>query len=394
MGLIKGSLLIDTHQFVNERFGPEAWRMQVAELPAIERAAVLRPVSACWYELSAFRGLLHALCEYSGSKRCSVMEELGRFTAARELSGPQRWPLHLSQPCFAAQNLNLCWRRMFDVGQWTSQHENGSLALKLTGWEGEPHLCDWNTGYLRSALELLGWQVNQFEHTAGPACGETACAFNAVVQWKSGVVRVRKLTSETELLHMARALAQYSQAEELARLIVELIRAQLDCADAQLWVREDEGEEMRLLCTAGEWRRGSQRSCLLLETRGRTVGRIEVRHVQAQLDQAAAHLLDELLPFMASSLANALGSRAPAPGTVRNDDEAFSQRLLAARHLWALTARQADVLTLAVQGKTNKEIALELGCQKSTVELHMSHILRKCGADNRSMLTSSFWSLR
>ncbi|MDC0708342.1 LuxR C-terminal-related transcriptional regulator [Stigmatella sp. ncwal1] len=394
MGLIKGSLLIDTQQFVNERFGPEVWRMQVAELPASERAAVLRPVSACWYELSAFRSLLQALCGHVGGQSGFVMEELGRFTAVRELSGTQRWLFHLGRPCFAVKNLNLCWRRMFDVGQWTSQHENGALALKLVGWEGEPHFCDWNTGYIRCALEFLGWQVNHFEHTAGPTCGETACAFNAVVQLKAGAVRVRKITSQGELLHMARALAQCAQAEELARLIVELIRIQLDCADAQLWISEDEGEEMRLLCTAGEWRRGSQRSCLLLETRGRMVGRIEVRHVQAQLDQAAAHLLDELLPFMASSLANALGSRTPEPGTPRNDSEAFGQRLLAARHLWALTARQADVLTLAVQGKTNKEIAQELGCQKSTVELHMSHILRKCGADNRSMLTSSFWSLR
>jgi hypothetical protein len=274
MGLIKGSLLLDTKQFVNERFGPDVWRMQVAGLRAVERAAVLRPVSACWYELSVFRRLLHAVCEYSRSKSCVVMEELGRFTAEREMSGPRRWLPHLARPCFVVQNLNLCWRRMFDVGQWTSQQEQGTLELKLAGWEGDPPLCEWSTGYVRRALALLGWQVEHFAHTAGPACNETTCAFNAVVQLGSDAVRVRKLTSQAELLHMARLLAQYSRAEELARLIVELIRVQLDCADAQLWVREEEGEEMRLLCTSGEWRRGSHRSCLLLETRGLTVGRI------------------------------------------------------------------------------------------------------------------------
>ncbi|QRK05694.1 response regulator transcription factor [Archangium violaceum] len=394
MGLVKGPLLLHTKQFVHDRFGPGVWRMQVAGLPAASRAGVLHPLAACWYDLGTFRRLLRALCEYTGRGSGFIMGELGRLTADRELSGDPRWVLLLAQPSFAVRDLALCWRRMFDVGRWDARHEEGKLELRLAEWGAEPALCDWVAGYVRRALELFGWQVEELEHAEGLAHDAATCVFRAGGYQKPESLRVHKLTSRAEVLRVARVLTHRTRAEELARLVVELSRVQLGCAGAQLWVVEEEGDGMRLLCSAGEWERCGQRSCFLLETGGRTVGRIEVGHVQEQLEESSATLLDELLPFIADSLARALASRAPAPAVLRNEDQAFRLRLEAARHLWGLTARQADVVALAVQGQTNKEIAEALGCQKSTVELHMSHILKKCGADNRSMLAASFWTLR
>ncbi|HEX5747359.1 MAG TPA: LuxR C-terminal-related transcriptional regulator [Archangium sp.] len=394
MSLVKGSLLQHTKHFVHERFGPDAWRMQVEGLPAAGRPGVLQPVPACWYDLGLFRRLLRALCEYTGRGSGFIMGELGRFTADRELLGAQRWVLHLARPSFAVRNLDLCWRRMFDVGRWDSQHEDGTLELRLAEWEGEPALCDWIGGYVRRTLELFGWQVEGLAHAEGLSNDAATWAFRAGGHPHPEAVRVNKLTSRAEVLQAARVLAHCTRAEALARFVVELSRVQLGCSGAQLWVLGEEGEGMRLLCSAGEWEREGQRSCLLLETGGRTVGRIEVRHVQERLEEASATLLDELMPFIAESLVGVLEPRREQPAVLRNEDEAFRQRLQAARHLWGLTARQADVVALAVQGQTNKEIAGALGCQKSTVELHMSHILKKCGADNRSMLAASFWTLR
>ncbi|OJH39887.1 helix-turn-helix transcriptional regulator [Cystobacter ferrugineus] len=393
MGLVKGSLLQHTKHFVHERFGQDAWRMQVEALPAVGRTGVLRPVPACWYDLDLFRLLLRALCEYTGCGSGFVMGELGRFTVERELLGEQRWGLHLARPSFAVRNLELCWRRMFDVGRWDSQHEDGALELRLTEWEGTPALCDWIGGYVRRTLELFGWQVEGLEHSDGLSHDAATCAFRAEGHQRPEVARVHKLASRAEVLQAARVLEHCTRAEVLARFVVELSRAQLGCSGAQLWVMGEEGEGMRLLYSAGEWVRGGQRSCFLLETSGRKVGRIEVWHVQEQLEEASATLLDELMPFIAERLVGLLESRRAQLAVLRNEDDAFRQRLQAARHLWGLTARQADVVALAVQGQTNKEIAGALGCQKSTVELHMSHILKKCGADNRSMLAASFWTL-
>jgi DNA-binding NarL/FixJ family response regulator len=50
----------------------------------------------------------------------------------------------------------------------------------------------------------------------------------------------------------------------------------------------------------------------------------------------------------------------------------------------ALSQREHDVLQLLAYGKTNKEIAKELGIGAQTVKTHISHIFTKMGAADRT----------
>lgn len=50
----------------------------------------------------------------------------------------------------------------------------------------------------------------------------------------------------------------------------------------------------------------------------------------------------------------------------------------------SLTEREEEVLRLMAQGKANKEIAAELVITERTVKFHVSSILGKLGADNRT----------
>jgi FixJ family two-component response regulator len=51
-------------------------------------------------------------------------------------------------------------------------------------------------------------------------------------------------------------------------------------------------------------------------------------------------------------------------------------------HLAELTERERDVMALAVQGHSNKEIARQLGISHRTVEIHKSKVMHKTGAIN------------
>ena len=74
----------------------------------------------------------------------------------------------------------------------------------------------------------------------------------------------------------------------------------------------------------------------------------------------------------------------------RNGD--ISARLDDASRRFALTPRQSDVLALLVRGATNKAIADALACSNNTVEVHVSALLAKVGAQSRAELVARFWS--
>lgn len=59
---------------------------------------------------------------------------------------------------------------------------------------------------------------------------------------------------------------------------------------------------------------------------------------------------------------------------------------------WGLTRRQSEVLRELLEGKANKVIGAALGIQESTVELHVTSLLRKLRVESRAELIAAFWS--
>ena len=55
----------------------------------------------------------------------------------------------------------------------------------------------------------------------------------------------------------------------------------------------------------------------------------------------------------------------------------------------SLTARELSVLQLIVAGKSNKEIATDLGIFESTVKTHVNNILGKLGVEDRTQAATS-----
>jgi len=69
-----------------------------------------------------------------------------------------------------------------------------------------------------------------------------------------------------------------------------------------------------------------------------------------------------------------------------------ANRLDKAVRRWSLRKQGAKVLSRLVQGDPNKAIAAKLGCAESTIELHVTQILRQAGVDSRGALIAKFWS--
>lgn len=61
---------------------------------------------------------------------------------------------------------------------------------------------------------------------------------------------------------------------------------------------------------------------------------------------------------------------------VADGDTVFSTKQLAERFV-ALTPREREVLALAMEGRSNKEIGARIGTSRKTIEAHLSEIFRK-----------------
>lgn len=89
-----------------------------------------------------------------------------------------------------------------------------------------------------------------------------------------------------------------------------------------------------------------------------------------------------------ATLAEALGSILAGepwfPEDARMADATSDEEQRIAARISELTPQQAKVLQMVAAGRLNKQIAHDLGTSEATVKAHMSAILRKLGASNRT----------
>ena len=81
-----------------------------------------------------------------------------------------------------------------------------------------------------------------------------------------------------------------------------------------------------------------------------------------------------LHPSVARKVTNYFAQRTARRSTQEDEKSAFDQ----------LTRREVEILKLAAQGMTNREIASELTISTRTVQAHMSHVFSKLGVGSRT----------
>lgn len=85
-----------------------------------------------------------------------------------------------------------------------------------------------------------------------------------------------------------------------------------------------------------------------------------------------------------AAIASILQGQTWAPDAAREAPAISAQELDAAEAIRSLTPQQLRVLQMVCSGLLNKQIAHELNVSEATVKTHMTAILRKLGANNRT----------
>jgi DNA-binding CsgD family transcriptional regulator len=150
----------------------------------------------------------------------------------------------------------------------------------------------------------------------------------------------------------------------------EVLRGQADPAAAMAWCQAAQACADAELAWDEAYARRRAAEALLTDGSARQPGAAELRQAyELAMDLEAAPLLAEI-----QALARTARVQLTAPRTVPEDT---------VTGMPGLTAREREILTYLVAGRTYGEIARELVISEKTVSVHVSHLLHKTGTTNR-----------
>jgi hypothetical protein len=174
----KGVGFANVKAFVEDRFGPEGWPKVTERLSPEDRDELTSVLSVGWYPVDLYARLIHALDEVHGYGDLSLIVQLGRYEAERDLTTIHRFFLKFTNPAFIVEKTADYWKRFHDTGQWKVVREGDMVIGTLENWGiVDAAMCRELVGYLGRVLELVGAKNVLMEHPRCRGRGDPACYF-------------------------------------------------------------------------------------------------------------------------------------------------------------------------------------------------------------------------
>ncbi|MBL8683816.1 MAG: response regulator transcription factor [Myxococcales bacterium] len=412
MPLVRGTSLVHFRSYVREHYGAPALDRTLRAMDPIHALTIAHALPDEWYPAAAQHAALDALDRSVGRGDLSVLPALGAYQCSRDLASSLGWAFRLVSPARLLRNTDVLWRRFHSTGRWQCTLQPRSIHLALHEWSGGTRACcHLLRGYLGALLEQLapsdsrGRGPPTLEHVRCRYRGAHACEFDI----DASVSELAPLALDIgpgDIVHVGRELGQFTAHDVVCDAIAAVFRSQTHGCAASLSLVDARGTlrpvpldaptnpqttaiapsvaPVIAAASATANAPSTPPSTItpprrwLLEARGRIVGRLEAtlaRH------DPRGHTIGELVPWMAVALASAEGS---------HDDVnvAMNERIRTAVERWGLTARQEEVLRLVIEGRSNRQIALELARSEGTIEVHVKTLLEKASVHGRTELTA------
>jgi hypothetical protein len=179
----KGVGFTNVRAFTMDRFGGEAgWRAVLEQLPAKDREELQSVIPVGWYSLPMYARLIRVLDKVHGQGDLSLMKDLGRYEAEKDLKTIHRVFLRFTNPAFIVEKTSEYWRRFHDTGTWNVVREGGpnghGVSAVLDGWGCvDAALCRELVAYLTRVLELAGAKNVVLEHPKCRGRADPQCIF-------------------------------------------------------------------------------------------------------------------------------------------------------------------------------------------------------------------------
>lgn len=368
--------------FLAQRCGPSALD-RVCAATSRETASTLREARwSSWYPARAQTEALATMDRLFGRGDGALIPEIGAYQCMRDLETPLGWVFRLFPPGRLLKHMDVVWRRFHDTGVWNAGEDAAGSWAELYDWDGGSlESCAVVAGYLRRVTSELAGDELVLEHPRCAFRSASRCVYRVNRRFTPLAPLGLTELEPADLALVGRELAQLPTLDSTAEAIVLLLQRQVPGCDALLWLADEKRPgELRLLHRLGR-PRDRYEHAWSLESRGLSIGRLEL-HTELDDDDRRLRTLADLVPWFGLALGAALPGDAPK-------SPSWEALLSLADGRWNLTPRQREVLGLVVRGRSNRQISMELGCAESTVELHVSTLLKKASVAGRSELIAS-----
>lgn len=181
---VKGAALLSRRSFAREVFGDGSWRKILDALPDEDRHELEGAILAStWHSFALNERLDAAIVEILGNGDTKIFEDIGRWSAKKNLTGPHRAFVARRDPQRFLDATDRIYSLYYDSGHRTYE-ATGPTSGVITTYEAETFSetdCLTVIGWYKEALEMCGASQVAMTEEKCRARGDSECRY--VLSW-------------------------------------------------------------------------------------------------------------------------------------------------------------------------------------------------------------------